>query len=389
MRIIDIISEAPLSPGLFKYKDDPRDRVIKFIKRLVAGEAFTVLDASGKQTQVHLDPTEAGRVSDLFRQGIKPKTIRTTDGKDILFTSIVKDNGFGGGKDNESYEKSQVADINEQIQKACQAAGTSDIKIQIGKGGRKVPASAAIKAPGGIKADAIIVDSQNNHQAWISLKSAPGPRAIAGWGGITHPPVRQHPEVVKFINDAKIAFGNQIPNKSSFGRRIEDQTLKNQIVFGKEFGKPARGPSNVDAVMAGHPTLRNNVLVGSDMTWLNGVTPSGEYDPVFNISYKGDRSNEGISGARISVQADKGRSWKPLDDLLQQKQSELPNQQTSQKPVSSVTKNTKKVTSHKNTKQNLGTQTYKDTDNAVHDAEHEDNLVKRNKKISATNTSVR
>ena len=141
--------------------------------------------------------------------------------------------------------------------------------------------------------------------------------------------------------------------------------------------------------MAGHPTLRNNVLVGSDMTWLNGVTPSGEYDPVFNISYKGDRSNEGISGARISVQADKGRSWKPLDDLLQQKQSELPNQQTSQKPVSSVTKNTKKVTSHKNTKQNLGTQTYKDTDNAVHDAEHEDNLVKRNKKISATNTSVR
>jgi hypothetical protein len=54
-----------------------------------------------------------------------------------------------------------------------------------------------------------------------------------------------------------------------------------------------------------------------------------------------------------------------------------------------TTPNTNQIKKQPDTLNRMATQIYNDKDNAVHDAEHEDNLVKRNKKISATNTSVR
>jgi hypothetical protein len=315
MRAHEFLSEAPLGQGIFKYTDPVRNRITKFINRITNGEPFTIQNKDGTQRNVIFDKSQIDTILDALKNNQLPKKLKTTDNEFINFGSIVKDIGFGGGRDNETVEKGQIAGIDQQIKDLLQKSGESEVEISIGPGGRTVMAAGAIKAQKGIKADAVIVNSNSEPAAWISLKSAPGPKAIAGWGGITEKPFNEHPEVKSFIETAKTLFGKQIPNKTSVGRKINDIALKNQIVFGKKFGEQP-GPSNVDAVMAGDPVLKGNILVGSDKTWLNGNTPSGDYDPVFNITYKGDRSNEGIGGARISVQADKGRVWKSIDDEL-------------------------------------------------------------------------
>jgi hypothetical protein len=186
--------------------------------------------------------------------------------------------------------------------------GQPNIKLQVGN--RLVTAAGAVPAPRGVKADVAIVDENNNPTAWVSLKDGTSARDFQGFGGVTDPSVANHPELQKFVADLKAKVGNQLPRGTAFGRAIQDSQLKNQIVFGKEFGGEP-GHSNVDLVLQGTPKITQEkggfVLTGNH-TWANGVTPSGDYDPTIIASYREDRNNFGIKGARFIMYSAAGRN---------------------------------------------------------------------------------
>jgi hypothetical protein len=186
--------------------------------------------------------------------------------------------------------------------------GQPSIKLQVGN--RSVAAAGAVPAPKGVKADVVIVDENNNPTAWVSLKDGTSARDFQGWGGVTDPSVANHLELQKFVADLKAKVGNQLPRGTAVGRAIQDPLLKNQIVFGKEFGsKPSH--SNVDLVLQGTPEItqgKSGFVLTGNHTWANGVTPSGDYDPTIIASYREDRNNFGIKGARFIMYSAAGRN---------------------------------------------------------------------------------
>lgn len=195
------------------------------------------------------------------------------------------------------------------------AEGESELDLIIGE--KLVKAAGTIKMTEGIKADTAVVDSNDNQVAWISLKDGPSAKNIPHWGGVSHHPISQHPEVLKFIDDIKARFPDGIPRGSTYGRSIEDTQLKLLSTFGKKYGSE-NGPSNVDMILQGTPKLKktkNGFELVADNVWLNGDIPSGDYDPVLMVRFAPDRSNFGIPNARIQVTPNKSRSWKPLDKV--------------------------------------------------------------------------
>ena len=209
-------------------------------------------------------------------------------------------------------EEGQVSELDAAIKVALD--GQSDILLTVG--GRTVKAAGATKEVEGWKADAVIVDSTGTPTAWISLKNGSTAKDIHGWGGITRAPMVNNQEVTDFVNDIRTKFGTTgVPQGTSFGRAVSDQLLKNQAVFGKEFGGEHRGRSNIDLVLQGSPKVvkdGNNFTLRGNHTWNNGVTPSGDYDPVLLVGYRPDRGNFKIPGARFSLYPAKGRPWTPI-----------------------------------------------------------------------------
>jgi hypothetical protein len=349
MRVIDIINEmATLSRAQLL---DPRTkwRADVLLKKVADGATVEIeekVDGKIVRTPVKLDnsPEEVARVSawlnDPAQQASGNLILATRNKKYpvVSLNKIAKGKDFGGEElaSRERVEQGQIESINQHIIQNARKLGLKTISLKVGN--RIVDAGGVFKATPGVKADAQIVDGAGNPVAWISLKDGPGPKAIAGWGGITHPPVVHHPEIQDFISQSQILFGKEgIPKATSMGREITDTTLKNQIIFGKKFGGDP-GPSNVDAVMAGDIQIKKIdkdtfEIYGTDNTWPNGITPDGTFDPVLNISYKGDRDNAGIPGARISVQPIGGRRWDPIDGEIKKLAKKKPAKKANTKEL--------------------------------------------------------
>jgi hypothetical protein len=365
MRILDIIGilneMATLSRAQLL---DPRTkwRGMILLKKVSSGATVHIeekVDGKIVRIPVKLDnsPLEINKVAywlaDEAAQSRTNLMLKTMSKKYpyVSVNKIAKDKDFGGEElaSRERVEQGQIASINQHIQATAKKLKSKTINLKVGD--RIVQAGGVVKATPGVKADAQLVDGAGNPVAWISLKDGPGPKAIAGWGGVTHAPIVHHPEIQDFIAQSQILFGKKgIPRATSMGREIQDPKLKNQIVFGKEFGGNP-GPSNVDAVMAGDIQIRKIdkatfEIHGAANTWANGETPEGGFDPVLNISYKGDRDNAGIPGARISVQPTGGRRWDPIDGAVKQPAQAEPAKELPQdsKPKEPLEKSKKTAT---------------------------------------------
>jgi hypothetical protein len=226
------------------------------------------------------------------------------DGVDIL----VKPAEAQGGR----LEK-EVGQRN-SIDTAIKGAMNGQPEITLTVGNRQVQAAGAIGATPGWKADIAIVDAKGTPTAWVSLKDGNSPKNFQGWGGITHHPVVDHEEVKDFVAALQLNFGNTMPQGTAVGRVVQDQLLKNQVVFGKNFGGEP-GESNVDLVLQGAPKVvpgKGGFVLTGDHTWANGQTPSGGYDPVLIASYRADRNNFGVKGARLFMYSAGGRKFNSI-----------------------------------------------------------------------------
>ena len=104
-------------------------------------------------------------------------------------------------------------------------------------------------------------------------------------------------------------FPTGMPNATTVGRKISSSKLKKMAVYGQDVGNGSTGINNVDIVLQGPVKLKK---VGSYYEVTSSFKPSvrGQYEPILLAVYKGDRSDHGIKGARITINPLGGRTVK-------------------------------------------------------------------------------
>ena len=104
-------------------------------------------------------------------------------------------------------------------------------------------------------------------------------------------------------------FPTGMPNATTVGRKISSPKLKKMAVYGQDVGRGSTGINNVDIVLQGPLKLKK---VGSYYEVTSSFKPSirGQYEPILLGEYKGDRSDHGIKGARITINPLGGRTVK-------------------------------------------------------------------------------
>ena len=315
MRIIDIINEkAPIGIEKKLYHANDYEVIFSTLQDLGLNPEKT----NGNKIKVAVPEAERKETAEFISQNF-PESELIRNGKDVAIGTVTVEikpaGGRGGGGRN--FETSQVEMIDELIKGLCKKENKTEITLKVGK--NLVKAAGVVKQTEGIKADIAVVDASGIEQAWISLKKGPSPKDVAGWGGITH--LANNPEVSDFANIAIMLFGKEgIPPGRSFGKEIKNTSsgnlLKNQVVFGKEFGGNY-GPSNVNLVLQGVPDIKhknNHYVLSSDTNiWANGDTPTGPYEPILIVGYRPDRNNFGIPFARFATFPKDARPYEPIE----------------------------------------------------------------------------
>lgn len=120
------------------------------------------------------------------------------------------------------------------------------------------------------KANFVLIDSKGEEKCFISYKSGQTATSFQQYSGITpRSKLDQHREVKEFVKDVEdlgenfFNTGIRIPDvktgqlktiKGDVYKKIKNQLLKKQAVFGEDFGKKF-GPNNVNFIVQGDPKL--------------------------------------------------------------------------------------------------------------------------------------
>ena len=182
------------------------------------------------------------------------------------------------------------------------------------------------KVDGTPKADFKIVDEDSEPFIFISHKDGKSAKDFQQYGGISDTDIRNHPEVVDFLNKIKSIstdFAELPVGGREFAVPIKDPKLASLTIFGADFGGPF-GLNNVHLVMqgdvildpiksdygdgcytlnaSGHVIL-NPALTGNKLA----LSENDPYWPVLYVRYnEGKGGSYGFKNARIFI-------W-PLDN---------------------------------------------------------------------------
>jgi len=172
------------------------------------------------------------------------------------------------------------------------------------------------KTSGTPKSDFHLVNDKGDAVAHISHKKGSNPKDFQQWGGVTEAKIASHPEVGEFEKDINELYpGGKIPNGESAFKKIKSLKLKRMSVYGVNYDSASVDVNRVDVLMQGVPGLKKiskklySLTASGHVHYLND-TISGGYTPVLAVIYKGDRSQMGLAGARVSIYPMGGRSFK-------------------------------------------------------------------------------
>ena len=202
----------------------------------------------------------------------------------------------------------------------------SPIKLKIGGVGYD-NVCGVNKVSGTPKADLVFVSLNGKtfiEVCWVSHKMGSKAQDFSQWSGISESNIATNDYTKQFKNKCVTAFPDRIPSGTSVYEKIPDDPkgtqLKGMAVFGVNYkvGSDERNSNNVDFVLQGTPSLRDGILTMSGGIHKNGDLPIGDFDPVLNIVYKGDRSDLGIGGARAAIYPIKGRRQDPIDVYIKE-----------------------------------------------------------------------
>ena len=305
---------AGLSPAELR----KRNNFSLFRTRIASRGDFTLVESNGQK--VKIDPTVANTlrsIDDLSQYQVGSSIMLPTTMKgQVRLTQLYKDSVFSGRTQNTTAaEDAQVSSIRRKLEQIKNQLGSDFVNLQVGKNTYQVVNVES--TPGTPKSDFHFRDRNGNMVGFVSHKDGSSPTAIQQWGGVTQraePMLAAHPETVAFVQTCQAKFGNQMPRATTVARRIKDNRLKMQAVYGNGFGGPS-SIQNVDVLLQGTVNISKvdatrYKLTASAQTHSNGDPIGGSYEPVFMCIYKGDRANYGINDARMVISGRGGRSIK-------------------------------------------------------------------------------
>lgn len=228
----------------------------------------------------------------------------TKTGDNILISKIQKTREFGSAGNTTAKEDKALSELRDCISEEKKKTGLIELPFKVR--GRTFMVYDAISTPGTPKSDFHFVDKNGKEVYWMSHKDGKSEKDFQQWGGISEKEVNanKHKETQDFISKCVALFGDKIPNATTYAMKISDNKLKNIAVYGDEFGKEL-GRQNVDICLQGKVSLIKSgsfyqVTADAHVSH-NGDAQHGGYEPVFMIIYKGDRTQFGIGGARMTI----------------------------------------------------------------------------------------
>lgn len=260
-------------------------------------EVKNILKVNKKKfTETYAQSTEP--VLDI-KEGLNGKTVRivfknskkvVNELKNKWYNDLIKKSysNIGDITPNDKNELEVLRDINQKI--------TQPINLKIeNKTYKNVIGLIGVK--GNKKADFVVVDKNKKELCWISYKKGSGGRDFQQYSGMSKrysKDIHEHPEVEEFRKNV-VQNWEQLSEGRKYAvyKKIEDNKLKKQSVFGKDYGR-RHGENNVTYFVQGDPriSIRNDVLVLDFGTKLvkNGRLNQlrREYEPVM-----GARGGEG------------------------------------------------------------------------------------------------
>ena len=302
-----------------------RNNFTLFVNRIKTNGYFTLNESNGRKVKItqklgyllnsieDLEKLKDNRGSILLPTG-------STGSSLIRLSQLYKDDAFKTRKGNpNAKEEYQIKFVREQLEKIKEKIGSDFVKLRVGDNTYEV--TEVEKTPGfpEPKSDMNFIGRNGVRLGFCSLKDGATAAAIQQWGGASvrfEPIIAAHPEVQAFVKTAKEMFPTEIPQGTTVARKISDQKLRMQGIYGSGFGG-SFGVNNVNVLLQG--TVRINAIsfteyeiTGSAMTHSNGSTLPPEYQPVLMAIYKGDRSDYGIKNARINLYSKSGRKKRQM-----------------------------------------------------------------------------
>ena len=300
-----------------------RNNFTLFVNRIKTNGYFTINEGNGQRVQITQKfAYQLNSLADLekFKDNRNSVILPTgsTGSSSIRLSQLYKDNLFKTRTGNpKAKEEEQIKLVREQLEKIKEKIGSDFIKLRVGSNTYEV--TDVEDTPGTPKSDMNFIGRNGVKLGFCSLKSGVTARSIQQWGGTSvrfEPIIAADPEVQAFVKTAKEMFPTEIPQGTTVARKISNQKLKMQAIYGSGYGGSI-GINNVDVVLQG--TVRINSIspteykiTGSAMTHSNGSTLPPEYQPVLMAIYKGDRSDYGIKNARINLYSKSGRKKRQM-----------------------------------------------------------------------------
>ena len=297
-----------------------RNNFTIFRDRIKTNGKFTISEGNGQKIQITQKfAYEFDTLQDLERFKDNRGTILLPTGVTgsgvVRLSQLYKDSAFVTRTQNTTAKEDiQIRSVREQLEVIKEKIGSDFVKLRVGNNTYEV--TEVEKTPGfpEPKSDMNFIGRNGVRFGFCSLKSGVTARSIQQWGGTSvrfEPIIAADPEVQAFVKTAKEMFPTEIPQGTTVARKISNQKLKMQGIYGSGYGG-SFGINNVDVVMQG--TARINSIspteykiTGSAMTHNNGSTLPPEYEPVLMAIYKGERNNYGIKNARLVISAIGGR----------------------------------------------------------------------------------
>ena len=293
-----------------------------FLKRIKGGKPFTTANNGGKTVKIHkeyanlikkvgLESFKDKKGTILFETANKSFSLPNTPKGHVRLSQLYKDSEFAGRtQKTTAAEDKEVASLNEQLVKIMDSTGYDYVKVKVGKNTYTV--TSVTKTKGNPKSDFSFVDTKGKPVGFISHKDGTSPKGFQQWSGTSQQYAKEiykHKETQDFINTLKGMFPTGMPNATTVGRKISSPKLKKMAVYGQDVGRGSTGINNVDLVLQGPLKLKK---VGSYYEVTSSFKPGirGQYEPILLGVYKGDRSDHGIKGARITINPLGGRTVK-------------------------------------------------------------------------------
>ena len=298
-----------------------------FLKRIEGKKSFTTANNGGKTVKINIDyakhikkygieSLKDKRGTILFETVNKSFSLPNTPKGHVRLSQLYKDSAFAGRTQKTTKaEDKEVASLNEQLVKIMDSTGYDYVKVKVGKNTYTV--TSVTKTKGMPKSDFNFVDTKGKAVGFISHKDGTSPKGFQQWSGTSQQYAKEiykHKETQDFINTLKGMFPTGMPNATTVGRKISSSKLKKMAVYGQDVGNGSTGINNVDIVLQGPVKLKKvgsyYEVTSSFKPKSNGQPISGLYEPILLGVYKGDRSDHGIKGARITINPLGGRTVK-------------------------------------------------------------------------------